>query len=247
MTHRLAISLLAVLLASCATYQTPGAGVSFSALADADEDIARIMRREPSAPFPARIALVRAQAHGYGRTHSQCYGRGQYCVLTARDIETESDFERMARLPMVAGIAPMSRILLPERLNSMRELRQAAAQLRADLLLLYTVDTRFSVEGTDIGPLAIVSLGFLRNKRAHVTTTASAALFDVRTGFLYGVAESTAREERRASVWSSQQAIDSARIRTEAQSYGQLLDEIEKLWKGVVEEQVASAATRKET
>ncbi|HRQ63382.1 MAG TPA: hypothetical protein PKZ76_00715 [Xanthomonadaceae bacterium] len=138
----------------------------------------------------------------------------------------------------------MSRILLPERLNSMRELRHAAAQLRADLLLLYTVDTRFSVEGTDIGPLAIVSLGFLRNKRAHVTTTASAALFDVRSGFLYGVAESTAREERRASIWSSQQAIDSARIRTEAQSYGQLLDEFEKLWKGVVEEQVTAAAAR---
>ena len=45
----------------------------------------------------------------------------------------------------------MNRLLLSPKLESTRELRQAAATLRADLLLAYSLDTGFSVENTDIG------------------------------------------------------------------------------------------------
>jgi len=99
-------------------------------------------------------------------------------------------------------------MLLSGEVNSAKDLRLGAAALKADLLLVYSIDTRFHVESQDIGPLALMSLGFLRNKKAHVTATASAALFDVRTGFVYGVAESTATEEQRATVWSSQGAVE---------------------------------------
>ena len=44
-------------------------------------------------------------------------------------------------------------------------------------------------------------------RTADTNATASAALIDVRTGFVYGVAESTATEEQRASVWSTESAI----------------------------------------
>lgn len=232
---QLVVGFMTLLLSACASYQTPGAGVNVNNLAKADADIAEIMKREPASPFPARIAMARAQAAGYFSRNSQCYGKGNYCVVTTRDVETDQDIARLARLPMIAGMATMSRILLPEQLNSVRDLRVAAATLKADMLLVYSLDTRFNVESADIGPLALISLGFLPNKKAQVSTTASAALFDVRTGFVYGVVEATAREEQRATVWSSEAAIDSARLKTEAASFQQLLGEFEKLWKGVVE------------
>lgn len=231
------------LISGCATYTTPGAGVNIGNLAAADEDIAEIMSREPTAPFPARIALARVQANGYYSASNSCYGRGQYCIVTARDVEHESDFEALAGLPMVAGVAPLNRILVPETLGSIRELRVAAAKLKTDILLVYTFDTRFNVDSTDIGPLQLVSLGFFRNKKAHVTTTASAALFDVRSGFTYGVAEATATAQQSASVWSTEEAIEKARVQTEGESFQSLTREVEKLWKSVVETHAATGAS----
>jgi len=127
-------------------------------------------------------------------------------------------------------------MLLSGEVNSVKDLRLGAAALKADLLLVYSIDTRFHVESQDIGPLALMSLGFLRNKKAQVTATASAALFDVRTGFVYGVAESTATEEQRATVWSSQGAVETSRLRAESEAFQELLNEYEKLWRGIVRE-----------
>jgi hypothetical protein len=233
---------LALMLSACATYQTPGAGINVSNLASADADIAEIMQREPASPFPARVAVARVQMTGYYSRSNQCYGTGRFCVVTTRDVEDEQDFERLARLPMISGVAAMSRILLPAQLNSIRDLRVAAATLKADMLLIYSLDTRFNVQSKEIGPFALISLGFLPNKQAQVTTTASAVLFDVRTGFVYGIAEATSREQQRATAWSSQNAIDNARLKSEATSFQELLGEFEKLWKGVVEAGAAQSS-----
>jgi hypothetical protein len=225
-------------LAGCATYTTPGAGVSVGDLSQADGDVGDILKRRPAASFPARLAVVRVQASGYSSlSNSNCHGSGRYCVLTTRDIESEADFERLAKNPMVSDLALMNRILVPTSLQSTKELRLAAAALKADLVLLYTMDTGFRVESTDLGPLALVSLGFFPNKKAIVTSTASAALYDVRSGFLYGVAEATARQEQRGTVWSSSSAVDNARMKAEAEAFVKLVGELEKLFTNVSREQ----------
>ena len=233
-------ALLVIFASGCASYTTPGAGVNVGDLSAADEDIAEIMSREAASPFPARISLARLQAAGYYSASNSCDGKGRYCIVTTRDIETDADFAELESLPMVAGLAPLNRILVPERLESIRELRVAAAKLKTDILLVYSFDTRFNVESTDIGPLQLVALGFFRNKKAHVTTTASAALFDVRTGFVYGVAESSAVAQQKASVWSSEEAIDKARLKTETDSFQGLLDEVRTLWTNILETHVAT-------
>ncbi|MEM8982470.1 MAG: hypothetical protein AAGC71_05550 [Pseudomonadota bacterium] len=232
------------LVTGCATYTTPGGGFvvggnAKNGAAKGDASIATIMAREPAAAFPARIAIVRAQAPDYSAYNSGCYGRGYYCVITARDVESESDFEQLGRLPMIAAVAPMNRMVIGHELNDVGDLRRAAAELRADMLLLYSFDTRVHVDAKDLGPLQTVSLGFLRNRQAHVDTTASLALYDVRTGFLYGLAEATAREDQRASVWSTQSVIDKARRSAEQRSFSDLISEFGLLWKGVVETHVA--------
>jgi hypothetical protein len=233
MNTRLLLCVGLLALSGCTTYTTPGAGLGLDNLAKADVDIAELMQAEPAASFPARIAIARIQASGYGARGANCYGYGEFCVVTARDIETDASYEKLGKLPEVAGLAPMSRLLLPQKLTSTKDLRQSAARLRADLLLVYSLDTRFNVENTDVGPLALISLGFLPTKKAKVAATASAVVFDVRTGFVYGVAESTSIEEQRGTFWSSDEAVENARKKAESDAFLKMVDEVAKVWDAI--------------
>lgn len=221
---------LCLILSACATYTTPGRGVNIQNLSAADTSIADLMKVEPAAPFPARIAIARVQSSGYHSMSNQCYGDGQFCVITTRDIESDASFAKLSQLPNVAGVAVMNRLLLPEKLQSTLDLRKAAATLKTDLLLIYSLDTAFNIEHTDIGPLQVISLGLFPSENAVVTATASAIILDVRTGFVYGVAESSAKEEQRATPWGSSEAVDNARKQAEKNAFDKLMPEIEKLW-----------------
>lgn len=225
----------AVLVSGCATYTTPGAGINVGDLSQSTVEIAEVMRREAAAEFPARIAVVRVQAPGYVAGNGACHGQGRYCIVTARDIETEDEYQRLGRLSAVAGVGPISAILLPSSPGGIEDLRLVAANLKADMVLIYSVDTRFHVDGRSLGPLSVVSLGMIPNKRARVSTTAAAVLVDVRTGFVYGIAEATASDDQRATIWSTHQAIERARAATERQSFIGLVGEVEKLWPRILE------------
>ena len=95
------------------------------------------MHREPGRNdrrrVPARLAVARVQASGYYSRSNTCYGSGRYCVVTTRDIEPEAAFERLSKLPQVAGLALMNRMLLPGKLTSAKDLRQAGYRRAAIL------------------------------------------------------------------------------------------------------------------
>ncbi|WP_445427509.1 hypothetical protein [Alishewanella sp. HL-SH05] len=162
------------------------------------------------------------------------FGTGRYSVITTREVESDDDFIRLSKLPQLAGIAPLNRILLPVDLDSVKALREASARLKADILLIYTFDTTFHAGEQKFAPLNVISLGFLKNKQVTVTTTVSAAFFDVRTEYLYGLSEATAQEVKAASVWSTSDAVDDLRINTEKAAFQKLVPEIEKTWLGIV-------------
>lgn len=229
-----AIWLVMLLMVGCASYTTPGGGVNIQNLSAADSSIADLMKVQPASPFPARLTIVRVQASGYSSLSNQCHGDGQFCVVTTRDVESDASFDRLAKLPQIEAVAITNRLLLPEKLVSTMDLRKVAATLKTDLLLVYSLDTGFKIESTDVGPLQVISLGFLPTENAVVRTTASAVIFDVRTGFIYGVAEATATEEQRGTAWSSSDAVDSARKTAEKQAFDKLIPEIEKLWKNIL-------------
>jgi hypothetical protein len=127
----------------------------------------------------------------------------------------------------------MNQILIQGPLNSDLPLRQAAAQLQADMLLIYTLDTIFDTENKAI-PLSVISLGLSPNKQVRVTTTASALLMDTRNGFLYGLAEATAQNERFTNDWQNEVAIDETRRATETAAFEKLVGELETTWQNVV-------------
>lgn len=229
-----ALLALSFLISGCASYTTPGGAVQMSEIADTN--INELMAQEPAANFPARISVARVQASGYESLSGGSYGTGRYSVVTTRDVETEEDLSRLTALPGAAGVAPLNRILLPRNLDSIMALREASARLKADILLLYTFDTSFQAGEQKYLPLNTVALGFLKNKRVTVTTTASAAFFDVRTEYLYGLAEASAEENKLASVWSTADAVDDLRVSTERAAFSKLVGEIERTWSGVVKD-----------
>lgn len=218
----------ALSLSACATYTTPSAGVDISGVPDGD--IAEAFSRKPAMTFPARVAVARLGPGGPQRLN----------IESTRQVEGEDDFTRLTRLPQVNGVAPISRLFISGQPKSFRDLRAAAAELRADALLVYGVDSRFRTETTELGPLQTVALGMLATRKAYVTATTSFVLIDVRTGFVYGVGESTATESQRGNVWSSARAVDEARIRAERKAFEDAVGEMERLWIGVLAEHAPS-------
>lgn len=234
--------------AGCNKYATPGPGADMKLFAggstlDENQDVItdpearEIVECRPVASIPANLVAVRVQGSGY-QSHTQIgYGSGNYCVLTIQDIETEKDFERIGKLPQIAQVGRLNRLLLPKHLESDQELRNAALQLQADMLLIYTIETDFYI-GDDLTPVSIFTLGLSPHVWAKVFSTASLVLMDVKTGFIYGAADGNAKKEQLANHWTSGDAVDQCRRQTEREAFVNLLAEFEKMWPTVAENQL---------
>ena len=133
--------LASFLLTSCATYTTPGRQADLSTFTD--PRVKKAFTAKPAIRFPANLAIVRVQASGYRSESVQGVGSGAYSVVTTRDIETEQDFDTIGKLPGIAGVVTLNRLLLPRELSSDLDLREAAAKLQTDAVLIYTVATEF--------------------------------------------------------------------------------------------------------
>ena len=206
----------------------------FTRAMQTEAPIAETLAKRPLATLPTSIALVRVQAPDYRSSTAQGWGQGSYCIVTTQDIENmDAAIQKVRALPMVSGLAPLNRMLLSSQLTSDMELREAAAALHADMLLVYTLDTTFTVEDA-AAPLSFVTLGLSPNEMAHVTCTASAVLMDTRNGYIYGVAEATDHQNQLASAWTSEAAVEQTRRRTESKAFEKLVGELQTTWTGVV-------------
>jgi hypothetical protein len=223
----------AFVLSGCASYVTPGGPVRLEAINRSD--IAEVASRKPAANLPATIAVIRVQAPQYRSYTSDAIGKGNFSVVPTQELLSEEQLKSISRWPSVTAVVPISRLLLPPVLNSIDDLRLAAAKLQADVVLVYTVDTTFRVQGRAYGPLSVISLGLAPDRDAYITSTASAIFTDVRTGYTYGVAESTAKAAGLTNAWGSRDTIDRKRLEAEKQAFENLLLESAKTWKGIAD------------
>jgi hypothetical protein len=148
------------LLSGCASYIPPSGRADLAALSN--PSMQESFAAKPAAAFPASIATVRVQAPRYQSYYTQreggVYGQGRYSVITVKEVEEDADIERIAKLPQIGGLITISTLLLPSSLQSDRELREAAARLKADMVLLYTFDTSFHDNDASVA-LSVVTLG----------------------------------------------------------------------------------------
>ncbi len=228
-----------VALVGCATYIPPGAKADLQAFAPAS--IQEGFAAKPTSPFPASIAFVRVQGATYSNYRlaqsGGVYGSGRYSVVTTREVEEASQFERLSKLPQVAGITGLNRMLLPPNLESDREIREAAARVQADLVFLYTFDTIF-FESDLAKPLTVISLGLSPTTRVSVATTVSGLLLDTRTGYVYSTYETTKKDSTLATAWGSREAADETRQKNERAAFAQMVDEIATSWPKLLERYV---------
>ena len=228
---------LMLLFAGCREYITPGDKADLTALAP--PQIQEGFSREPSNPFPASIVAIRVQGKSYSNYNLQrtggVYGDGDFTVITTREVESEADLSKLVNLPQVNDVISLNRLLIPQHLHSIDQLREAASNLKADLVLVYTFDTVFFDEDK-ARVLTTISLGFSPNRRITATTTASALLIDTRTGFIYSAYEATAGDTKTASVWGSREAADEARLETERSAFQMLLNEIANSWHRLIKQ-----------
>jgi hypothetical protein len=237
------VALSAVWLSGCASYRVPGGPADLRALGvsedfveqNTDAAIAGRLALKPLAGFPTAIAVVRVQDRGYVSYTARGYGEGRYTVVTVRDVETDEDFDRLHQLPMVRGIAPLNRLVLPTRLRDDSDLRQGAATVRADMLLIYTFDTTFEVKDK-VPPLGILTLGLFPDDHARIASTVSAVLMDTRNGYVYALLEATVRKEKTTSGWTRDAVVDEVRREAETEAFQKLVGEFETTWQRVVDE-----------
>jgi hypothetical protein len=237
-----------IALSGCAgSYVTPGRGADMRALglnpqamAQMDASIREKLGRSPLAKFPTSLAIVRIQAPGYNSYSLSGWGTGRYSIVTTRDVETDAQFARLERMPQVRGLARMNRLLFrSSEFKSDVELREAAAALHADILLIYTLDTTFYTRDAAV-PVSVTTLGLSPNLQAHAITTASGAFIGTHNGYVYGLAEATSRNDRLASAWTSGQAMDDARRKTEADAFDKLAAALGDTWNGIVRQYAAN-------
>jgi hypothetical protein len=246
----------ALLAAGCASYAVPGRAADLSIFTSGgvldpvrktderaveDLSIADILKREPMAAFPTGLAVARIQADGYrSESIQQTAGNGAYTVVTSRQDGEEQALVPLSALPLVRGIAPVHRLLVPERLETDLELRKIAAQLHADVLLVYTIDTTFESKNTFL-PLTAITLGILSPKKFRLQTSAAALLVDTRTGYLYGSCEASVQRPS-SGIWRSAEKLEAERLAVEREALEKLVVNLAGTWTGVVATYTAEPA-----
>ena len=192
---------------------------------------------KPAATFPATLAVVRVQAAGFESysIHRRA-GDGKFSVVTVRDIETDADLERWRALPQLRAVTPFTRLTIPGELGGADDLRRIGAELQADLVLAYTVDTHFK-RASDGSEVTDVALGLMRTRIATVDSTVSAIVIDTRTGYVHGSAKAATSMAPPNSPWWEQPAVDLFRRQTERAAFDQFLDQFDKTWNEIVARQ----------
>lgn len=235
---RLAALAAAVLLAfGCqATYRTPGGPAPIGEMTA--PSIAERLATRPEASFPATVALVRVQSRDYWSYSTAGVARGGISIVAADDLEEPADAQELAGWTGLRALVRLSAILVPTTRSdaphdSLLALREGAASLHADILALYTIDTALRVDDWSPGALGLVTLGLAPTRTAVVHSVASLAFIDVRTGFVFGTAEASARDTQPANTWTSGDATDQCRRRVEREALAKLMHAAGETFAGI--------------
>ncbi len=201
-----------------------------------DDAIQRRLDVKPLASFPVNLAYARLQ--GGSR-----YSRDRTELVNLEDENTRLLFEPLGEQAGISGMTALNQMLLPADLQNERQLRGAAASLHADVMLLYTYDSR--IETDEVIPYAgLFTLGLFPDRSAKAVVTASAIIVDVRSAYVYGVATGTGQRSQAASAWTNGAAIDDAIRISEQRATEELVVNLESLWESILDQHAPQLVAR---
>ena len=205
-----------------------------------DKDIQAILDKRPLAKFPVTLAVAcvdRSYSHGY-------YG---YWWWNADERARIKEEEKQGWLEATKGIKAISDtcfvsdLLLPEITkhdghwqyagHSMKGLRAAAARLHADLLLVYSAPSDYGNETNPASLLYLTIVGCWVSPGNDISsyTLARAALVDVRTGYVYAVAEDDAEAKTITPVAYDEKVYKKLMKKTRAEAVTKLQTQIKSI------------------
>ncbi len=223
----LIITAAALLTSGCSSYvNSPAVARSLKDKREAFSDplIARAANAKPTMRFPATIAIAALD-------HDE---RGHIRALSAL-----GKLDNLGTLPQLARTAIVSPVIVGEidrerRMTADLRIREAAAKLHADAVLILATETQ-ATDGQIVAPLTSLSLGLLPNKRYELIATALAALVDTRTGYIYGTLEKSRARSGLTMSWGSDDVIRSARSKVEREATEKLFADFPAFWRVVVD------------
>ncbi len=237
-TYRIALLITTALtISGCATsyVNTPTARIALDKQREifSNQLIAHAYNAKPAIHFPATIGVAPS---------------GSEAQQQLRMLDADGKLDALKSLPQVGGIVNVSSLLKAdgggddhgERKSggvwnkSDLILREAAAKLHADAVLLIAIETH-ATDGEIFSPLTTLSLGLLPNSRYTILSTALAALVDTRTGYVYATIERSAAKSGVAITWGSDGVISRVRERTERAAMEKMIAEFPAAWRGVVQ------------
>jgi len=225
---------LSFLLAGCSSYVNSRAAADHRAKAEAAFShplIARAYNAKPAMTFPATIGLAPMDHE---------------TQLPLRNLDATGKLDALKSLPQLAHVTNVSSLLIstngeiagpngqPVALwnKSDLALREAAARLHCDAVLLLKIDTSVT-DGKVFAPLTLVTLGMFPNDRTEVISTALAALVDTRTGYVYATAERSAGKTCHAISWDDDTRDRTMRLANQ-KAMEKLFSDFPALWSGIV-------------
>jgi hypothetical protein len=186
--------------------------------------ISRAYNAKPTMRFPAVVAVA---------------PQGEESLRHLRALDALGKLETLKVLPDVKGLPMVSGLLSNQadhadsaNVSDLR-LREAAARMHADAVLLISVETN-ATDGEVFAPLTTATLGLFPNNRYEIISTGLAALVDTRTGYVYGTLEQSAAKSGVVMVAGSDSALDRRKQQAQRQAVEKLLREFPAFWRGVV-------------
>jgi len=183
----------------------------------------------PAARPPTSIAMARVQTGSGWPSYTR--RTGDY-VEESDAQPTDEQLRMIDDLPLVddAFIVSPRASYSGEPLTD--SLRRAANQAGADLLMIYTFETR--TDGSEgLPPFDLLTLGMLPDKVVTAETRCHAVLIDSQSGYIYAHARSDDESWQLANHWTDDDAARSALRRAEQRAFDSMLNEFSAMWNGL--------------
>ncbi len=228
--------LLSSALVGCQAYHAPGGPANLRAMgfAQPDGSISGPLVPQQRATVSTLLGIARVQAPEFATFTGGSTTKGPISIVTQIDSEDPADIAKLGKMYAIRGTLGLNKLVLPDSVSTEAELRKAAAETGADVLLVYTLDTQFFVPNrVEYGEQ--VKLALVTDPAANVQTVASGVIVDVRSGRIMGQAQGNAKAFVNAGSADGGSVIDRSRRNAERAAFKAMTDEVAERWTLIIE------------
>lgn len=189
-----------------------------------------------AARLPANLAVARIQS-AQSRRHEEEVRHYQDGGFHAVRALLTSDHRR--RLNDLRGIAGVIALAPPPKdrqdISALLAVRREAVRAGADLVLVFSFQTRTENNQELLPPLSLLTLGMSPHIIGEAESTAHALLLDARSGFILAYGSLDASAWQLANAWTLGSAERDVAHRAERKAISALIRRLEPQWRSIEE------------